>query len=189
MNLRACRGYLDMARTEARNWQARANKYSFELEDAPHPASPSYVIIQGLWGSLKQIEKEGFDQFIDRHRTAGQAVRAAVKAMGLEYMCLDDRFADNAVTAVFLPDGIQDYGLRRHMFETYGVVLGDANMMSWEVYQSQLGRDYVRLGAMGEAAQYHKVLYAIFSLGMSLKDMGAQVDLEAAVNEVKRVYN
>lgn len=43
MNLRACQGYLDMARTEAKNWEAGRNKYSFDLPDAPHPASPSFT--------------------------------------------------------------------------------------------------------------------------------------------------
>ncbi len=189
MNLRACQGYLDMARTEARNWEVRANRYSFELKDTPHPASPSYVILQGVWASLKQVWEEGFDNFIQRHRLAGRAVRAAIKAMGLEYMCADDRFADNAVTAVFLPGDIQDYGFRRRMFETYGVVLGDGNMMSWAVYQEQIGRNYVRIGTMGEAARYHKILYAVFSFAMALKDMGAEVEVEAAVAEVKRVFD
>jgi aspartate aminotransferase-like enzyme len=188
MNLRACKGYLDMARTEAENWAAGANKYAFELEDAPHPASPSYVVIQGLWASLKQVEEEGLDHFMDRHRLAGKAVRAAVRAMGLQTMCTDDRHADNAVTAVLLPGDIQDYGFRRHMFETYGVVLGDGNMMSWDVYANQVGRNYVRIGTMGESARYQKILYAIFSFGMALEDLGADVNSHAAVNEVKRVF-
>jgi len=188
MNLKACKDYLSMARIEAKNWEARANKYSFELEDAPHPASPSYVILQGLWASLKQVKGEGLDNFINRHRMAGRAVRAAVRAMGLEYMCRDDRFADNAVTAVFLPGDIQDYRFRRHMFETYGVVLGDANMMSWEIYTSQLGRDYIRIGTMGETARFHKILYALFSFGMALRDLGVGVDVQAATNEFKRSF-
>ncbi len=188
MNLRACQGYLDMARTEAKNWAAGANKYSFELADAPHPASPSFLILQGVWASLKQVQEEGFDNFLGRHKIAGQAVRAALEAMGLEIMCRDPRHADNAVTAVFLPGGVQDYGFRRHLYETYGVVLGDGNMMSWERYQEQVGKNYVRIGTMGEAARYHKILYALFSFGQALGDLGHPVDTGAGVKAVKEIY-
>jgi len=177
-----------MAAIERKNWAAGANKFEFHLEEAPHPASPSFVIMQGVWASLKQLEQEGLEKSIARHEIAGKAVRSAVKAMGLDYMCQDDRYADNAVTAIFLPDEIEDYQIRRHLFERYGVILGDANMMSWDVYKSQIGRNYVRFGTMGEAARYHKVLYAVFSFGMALRDLGVEVDVERAVSAVQRVY-
>jgi len=188
MNLLACKDYLNMAAIERKNWAAGANKFEFHLEEAPHPASPSFVIMQGVWASLKQLEQEGLEKSIARHEIAGKAVRSAVKAMGLDYMCQDDRYADNAVTAIFLPDEIEDYQIRRHLFERYGVILGDANMMSWDVYKSQIGRNYVRFGTMGEAARYHKVLYAVFSFGMALRDLGVEVDVERAVSAVQRVY-
>jgi len=188
MNLLACKDYLNMARTEQKNWAAGGNKFEFHLEEAPHPASPSFVIIQGVWASLKQLREEGLEMSIARHKVAGKAVRAAVKAMGLDYICQDDRYADNAVTAILLPDGIEDYQIRKHMFERYGVILGDANMMSWEVYKSQIGRNYVRFGTMGEAARYNKILYAVFALGMSLRGLGTKVDLEGALTEVQGIY-
>ena len=177
-----------MARTEQKNWAAGGNKFEFHLEEAPHPASPSFVIIQGVWASLKQLREEGLERSIARHKIAGKAVRSAVKAMGLDYICQDDRYADNAVTAILLPDEIEDYQIRKHLFEHYGVILGDANMMSWDAYKSQIGRNYVRFGTMGEAAKYHKVLYAVFSFGMALRDLGVEVDVERAVSVIQRVY-
>lgn len=188
MNLLACKDYLNMARTEQKNWAAGGNKFEFHLEEAPHPASPSFVIIQGVWASLQQLREEGLERSIMRHKVAGKAMRAAVKAMGLDYICQDDRYADNAVTAIFLPNGIEDYQIRKHLFEHYGVILGDANMLSWDVYKSQIGRNYVRFGTMGEAARYHKVLYAIFAFGMALRDLGADVDVERAMSAVQRIY-
>lgn len=188
MNLLACKDYLDMARTEQKNWSAGGNKYSFNLKEAPHPASPSFVILKGMWAAMKQLEQEGIAAAIARHETAGKAVRAAVKAMGLRYICRDEKHADNAVTAVLLPKSIEDYGIRKHLFEQYGVIFGDANMMSWDVYRSQIGDNYVRFGTMGEAARYNKILYAVFALGMTLQDMGEKANVEAAVNAVREVY-
>jgi len=188
MNLLACKDYIDMARTEQQNWTAGANKYEFNLQEAPHPASPSFVIMKGMWAAMKQLEHEGIDASIERHETAGMAVRAAVKAMGLQYICRDDRYADNAVTAVLLPDSIEDYQVRKHLFERYGVIFGDANMMSWDVYKSQIGCNYVRFGTMGEAARYHKILYAVFAFGMTLRDLGEKTDVSQAVAAVQDTY-
>ena len=188
MNLLACKDYLDMARIERKNWAEGANQFEFTLKEAPHPASPSFVIMKGIWASLKQLQNEGLEESIKRHELAGKAVRAAVKAMGLDYICQDDQYADNAVTAVFLPDSIEDYQIRKHLFNRYGVILGDANMMSWDVYKSQIGHNYVRFGTMGEAARYHKVLYGVFSLGMALRDLGKKVPTEQGVSAVQAVY-
>lgn len=188
MNLLACKDYLDMARTEQQNWREGANRYEFNLQEAPHPASPSFVLIKGMWAAMKQLEQEGIEASITRHDTAGKAVRAAVKAMGLHYICRDDDYADNAVTAVLLPKSIEDYAIRRHLFEEYGVIFGDANMMSWDIYKNQIGSNYVRFGTMGEAARYNKILYAVFALGMTLRDMGEEADVEAGVKAVREVY-
>jgi aspartate aminotransferase-like enzyme len=188
MNLRACRDYLTMVSAERQNWAAGANQVEFALQEAPHPASPSFVLMQGIWASLEAMKEEGLAACIARHETAGHAVRAAVRTMNLDYLCRNDRFADHAVTAILLPDGIGDYQVRRHLYDRYGVVLGDGNMASWEVFKREVGRSYVRVGTMGEAARYHKVVYAIFSLGMALQDLGATVDIDGAVRAVQSVY-
>jgi len=189
MNLLACKDYLNMAHVEQENWKAGKNLLSFDLKEAPHPASPSFSIIQGVYHSLKQLEEEGINNSIIRHKLAGYAVRQAVQAMGLQYMCRDESFADNAVTAIFLPNDIEDFQIRKHLYEKYGVILGDANMMSWDVYKRQIGKNYVRFGNMGEAAHYQKVLYGIFALGMGLKDFGVHVNVEEALEAVKNVYS
>jgi aspartate aminotransferase-like enzyme len=187
-NLLACKDYLNMARVEQKNWAAGSNRFEFQLEEAPHPASPSFIIMQGVWASLKQLEEEGIENSIARHELAGRAVRAAVAALGLETVCKDESYADNAATAVRLPDHIEDYQIRKHLFEEYGVILGDANMMSWDVYKTQIGGNYTRIGTMGEAARYNKILYAMFAFGMALQDLGASVNVERAISAVKKVY-
>jgi aspartate aminotransferase-like enzyme len=88
-----------------------------------------------------------------------------------------------------LPDRIEDFQIRKHLYENYGVILGDANMMSWDAYRRQIGKSYVRFGNMGEAAHYCKVLYGIFALGMALRDLGAHVDVEGATRAVREVYS
>jgi aspartate aminotransferase-like enzyme len=188
MNLLACRDYLTMAAVEHKNWNAGRNEFTFQLREAPHPASPSFVILKGVWASLKALSEEGLEHAIARHETAGRAVRAAVEAMGLESMCREPAAADNAVTAIFLPEGIEDFQIRRHLFDAYQVILGDANMLSWDRYRNEIGRQYVRLGTMGEAARHNKVLYALFAFGTALNDLGASVDVPAGLAAASEVY-
>lgn len=188
MNLLACRDYLNMASVEHKNWNAGKNEHTLKLREAPHPASPSFVILKGVWASLHALTEEGLEHYIARHETAGRAVRAALGAMGLETMCREERVADNAVTAILLPQGIDDFQIRRHLFDRYQVILGDANMLSWERYRREIGRQYVRLGTMGEAARRHKVLYALFALGMGLNDLGAPVDVPAGLATAAEIY-
>jgi aspartate aminotransferase-like enzyme len=188
MNLRACQDYLTMVSAESQNWAAGKNQVEFSLREAPHPASPSFVLMQGIWASLVAMKEEGLAPCIARHETAGRAVRAAVKAMNLDYLCREERYADHAVTAILLPDGIGDYQIRRHLYDHYGVILGDGNMASWDVYKKEVGRSYVRVGTMGEAARFSKVLYAVFALGMALVDLGAKVDVTRAARAVQTTY-
>ncbi len=188
MNLKACQDYLTMVAAERQNWAAGANQVEFKLQEAPHPASPSFVLMQGIWASLLAMKEEGLASCIKRHEVAGRAVRAAIRAMGLDYLCRDERFADHAVTAVLLPEGIGDYQIRRHLYDHYGVILGDGNMASWDVYKREVGRSYVRIGTMGEAARSSRVLYAVFALGMALDDLGAEVDVARATRAVQSVY-
>ena len=42
---------------------------------------------------------------------------------------------------------------------------------------------------MGEAAYYHKVLYAVFAFSMSLRDFGSKVDIESGILAVKNLYD
>ncbi|MDD5645691.1 MAG: hypothetical protein PHW86_00800, partial [Candidatus Bipolaricaulis sp.] len=57
-----------------------------------------------------------------------------------------------------------------------------------DVYKKEVGRSYVRIGTMGEAARSSRVLYAVFALGMALDDLGAKVDVARAVRAVQAVY-
>ena len=53
----------------------------------------------------------------------GALTREGVKAMGLELLCEDERFASDTVTAVKCPEGVEVSELRTLMEDEYGVVL------------------------------------------------------------------
>jgi aspartate aminotransferase-like enzyme len=67
-----------------------------------HGPSPSYVVIKGLHGALKDLMAEGPELAIHRHRVAGRALRAGVRAMGFEVLAEEAAAAPNC-TVVLLP--------------------------------------------------------------------------------------
>ena len=51
------------------------------------------------------LQEEGLEAVFARHRRHAAATRAAVRAWGLEVLCLDEREHSPALTAVLVPDG------------------------------------------------------------------------------------
>ena len=52
------------------------------------------------------------------------SVRAAVRAWGLEVLCLDEREHSAALTAVVVPDGVDADAIRRVILERFDMSLG-----------------------------------------------------------------
>ncbi len=180
LNLHTWREYNKMVQVDQRNWKGKSRLLS-PLTDIIHGPSPSFTIIQGLWASLAQIAEEGFEAFRQRHIVAAKAVRAGARAMGLQIMATDDAIADNAVTAILLPDRINETVLRRHLFDRYSVIFANG-------YIAELGINYLRFGTMGESARLPQVLYSMGALGMALRDHGVDVNVEAALAAVNQTY-
>ena len=51
------------------------------------------------------LEEEGLDNVFARHMRHASATRAAVKAWGLDLVCLDPHCYSPALAAVMVPDG------------------------------------------------------------------------------------
>ena len=54
---------------------------------------------------LAVLREEGLDNVFARHARFGEATRRAVRAWGLELLCLDPREYSNVLTAILLPAG------------------------------------------------------------------------------------
>ena len=70
------------------------------------------------------LEEEGLDNVFARHDRLAEATRRAVRAWGLEILCLDPKAYSNALTAVLLPEGHDADALRRVILERYDMSLG-----------------------------------------------------------------
>lgn len=118
------RFYFDLGR--ARDSQAKGQT----------PWTPAMSIFFALDVALKRMEREGLEAIWTRHANIGNMVRSGVKALGLDLLCEDERYASNTVTAVKCPEGIEVSDLRKIMEDDYEVILaGGQAKMSGKIFR------------------------------------------------------
>jgi alanine-glyoxylate transaminase / serine-glyoxylate transaminase / serine-pyruvate transaminase len=88
------------------------------------PYTPSINLIYGLCEALRMLLEEGLQNVFCRHRSHGQATRAAVRAWSLELVCNEPSEYSNTVTAVFVPQGHSADALRAAILAKFDMSLG-----------------------------------------------------------------
>ena len=102
------------------DWQAMlaSNKSGF------FPYTPATNLLYGLRESIDMLNEEGLDNVLARHARHGEATRRAVRAWGLETVCLDPQAYSNSVTAVFMPPNSNADDFRKVVLENFNMSLG-----------------------------------------------------------------
>ena len=88
------------------------------------PYTPATNLLYGLEEALAMLLDDGLDAVFRRHRRLAEATRRAVRAWGLEILCLDPNGHSNTLTAVLMPDGHDADALRRVILERFDLALG-----------------------------------------------------------------
>jgi alanine-glyoxylate transaminase / serine-glyoxylate transaminase / serine-pyruvate transaminase len=88
------------------------------------PFTPATNLLYGLREALSMLNEEGLAAVFARHARHGEATRRAVRAWGLEVLCLDELEYSPVVTAVLLPDGSDADALRAGILEDFDMSLG-----------------------------------------------------------------
>lgn len=144
------------------------------LEHKRFPYTPSISEMYSLESVLQQTLDIGMERFVDRHQAISRACREGVKALGLELWPAREEIAAACVTAVRVPDDIDDAKLRATMRHRYGVTISPG--------YGELQGKLFRLGHMGPAQAHPTVLAAQLAvLERSLADLGYPVQLGAGV--------
>ena len=68
------------------------------------PYTPATNLLYGLRVALQMLDDEGLPHVFARHQRHAAATREAVRAWGLEVLCLDEREHSGSLTAVLVPD-------------------------------------------------------------------------------------
>ncbi|KAJ1734029.1 hypothetical protein LPJ61_001276 [Coemansia biformis] len=118
-----------------RAYEARAPKYF---------ATPCVQAIFALHTSLRDILADGMEAVFDAHERTAAKVRAAVDSWGLKTVAAEPALCSNAMTAIWLPEGVQAADLLPKL-KARGVVAAGGILAG-------LAHRYFRLGHMGISA-------------------------------------
>ncbi len=140
------------------------------------PYTPAISLVAGLLQSLRAIKEEGIESVWARHATLGKAMRAGVRALGLEL--LSGAPAD-CVTAIRLPDELDAEMLLRAIEQGYGVKFAGG--------QEHLKGKIIRVSTMGYSGLFD-VIIALSALEMALSEAGRTLDLGCAVRAAEEVF-
>lgn len=127
-----------------------------------YPYSMPISDINALRVAVDNILKEGVDRSIKRHSIIGKAVRIAVEEAGLN-LYTTEAYSDT-VTAIIVPEGIDDKLLRKYMCDKFSVMIGGS--------LGYLEGRVIRIGHMGENALIDRVSYTLMALQHSLFHFG-----------------
>ena len=141
--------------------------------DKPFPFTPSISEINALDGALDQYLDEGPENVWRRHALTAKACRTGIKAMGCELWAASEAIAADTVTAVRVPDGLDDANIRSAARDIYGVIFSGGRAET-------LGK-LIRIGHMGPVAQPIYAIVAITALGGALRRFGFEADVSAGI--------
>ncbi len=88
------------------------------------PYTPPTNLLFGLREALAMLDEEGMAAVLERHRRHAAATRRAVATWGLRAVCEAPERHSPVLTAVRVPDELDERDVRRVILERYGVSLG-----------------------------------------------------------------
>ena len=88
------------------------------------PYTPPTNLLYGLAEALAMLVEEGLDNVFARHDRLAEATRRAVRAWGLEILCLNPAEYSSALTAIVMPEGHDADALRKVILERFDLSLG-----------------------------------------------------------------
>ncbi|MDA1265093.1 MAG: alanine--glyoxylate aminotransferase family protein [Planctomycetota bacterium] len=132
---------------------------------AYHHTAPINMLY-GLHEALRLVLVEGIDVRAQRHRRNATALVAGLQAMGLE-----PRVAEGErlfpLTAVAVPDGVEDAAVRRYLLSEYGVEIGGG--------LGPMKGNTWRIGLMGSGSTRRNVTLCLSGLRSALEAQGRTV--------------
>ncbi|MDR7554507.1 MAG: alanine--glyoxylate aminotransferase family protein [Armatimonadota bacterium] len=160
--------YLDLTQLE-RYWSPeRLNHHTL-------PTSMTYAMRE----ALRLVLEEGLEARCARHRRAGDALKAGLTAMGLELFG-DPQHRLPMITAVVVPDGIDDERARLRLLEEFGIEIATS-------FGPLRGRIW-RIGTMGYNADLRVVLAVLAGLEHVLRAFGHPAPRGVGVEVARDVY-
>ena len=129
--------------------------------------------------ATRLILEEGLDHRFQRHAVAAEALRAGVRAMGLE-MFADAAVLSNTVACIKTPKAIDPAAVVARMRDQYGILIGTG--------LDKIRASTLRIGTMALTASPPYVLPTLSALELTLRDLGYRAEAGAGVAAAQRVF-
>ncbi len=137
------------------------------------PISMTYALRE----ALRMLMEEGLENRIQRHARSAAALRAGLEALGMDLLPDPDHRL-NPLTAVLVPDGIEDAAVRRMLLDDYNIEIGGG--------LGELRGKVWRIGLMGESARETNVFALLSALERILSGLGYEVAYGASLAAAQR---
>src|SRR5438128_2011048 len=137
-------------------------------------------LVYGMREALRLILEEGLDTRWARHQLHGEAVRAGIKAMGLDILT-QPGYELPVLTAVSLREGIDEMAIRKGLLEEYNIEIGGG-------FGALKGR-LIRIGLMGYNSCRKNVDTVLAALEHVLPRCGFTPKAGAALAAADAVYS
>ncbi len=159
------------------DWTAAKKAYA---KDPPQtPWTPAVSVIIQLDIALRQILDEGIENVFERHVLLGRAARAGIKGLGLRLFGPDEDL-NSAVTAAYVPEGIDGKQLVRMIFREHGIqIAGGQGPMEGRIF---------RIGHCGYFDAYD-IIATIAAAELALESLDYPLELGKGVGAAQRVFS
>jgi aspartate aminotransferase-like enzyme len=159
----------------------KAYKKSADKDSTQTPYTPAVSLFFALQESLHIVKEEGMEARIKRHATEGNAVRAAMSALGIEMFPQlkgETRYS-NTVSAMKAPQGISGDDIKKDM-KARGIIIAGG--------QDQLSGKIFRIGNMGNVMP-KDVMLTLQQLEVVLRKRGVISELGAGLEAASEVLD
>jgi pyridoxamine--pyruvate transaminase len=147
------------------------------IDGEKFPFTPSVVDMHGIEACCDVVLAEGLEASIARHDLCARAGRAGVRAAGLELWPKSEEVTAACVTAIAVPNGLNDVQVRTHCRERYGVMISSG----------QGAGNLVRIGHMGPTARPAFVAAGVAAVAQTFADLGVSVKVGDGVEAAMEV--
>lgn len=165
--------------------ESKLPKFYFSWEKAQKsiaksttPFTPPVSLIVGLGEALRMMREEGLENVIKRHAQLAAGARAGVEAMGL-WLFAPPEGRGNAVTPVWVPDGIDGKALVKTMSGKYGITIAGG--------QDHLAGKIFRIGHLGYFDKFD-IITTLVGLEMTLTELGFEFEAGSGVRAAEKVF-
>jgi alanine-glyoxylate transaminase/serine-glyoxylate transaminase/serine-pyruvate transaminase len=142
--------------------------------------TPPVSLIYALREAMRIVVEEGLQNRWERHRVNQLALIAGIEAMGLELLVKKPADRLPTVTAVMVPDGIDDVKVRNQLLDEFNIeIAGGLGPLKAKIW---------RVGLMGHCSQKQYVLLFLAALGKILLDQGFRLPSGAGVAAAVHSY-